>query len=120
LKYTQEHEYIRVEENVAYIGISFFAQRELGDIVFVDIEKHLDSKIDKDSTFGFVEAVKTVSDLFAPITGKLLEINQNVIDNPSLLNEDCYENWIIKVEIEDASELENLLSSEDYSKLIGV
>ena len=119
-KFTKEHEWIElINENEAYVGITDFASHELGDIVFVDIEKGVNSVVDADSSFGIVEAVKTVSDLFMPIGGSIIEVNENIESSPELVNSDPYgEGWMIKIEIKDVSEIENLLSSEDYSNLI--
>ncbi len=118
LKYTKDHEWIRVEGDVATIGITEFAQGELGDIVYVDVDT-LDETLDKDEVFGTVEAVKTVSDLFIPMTGEVIEFNEKLEDEPELVNTDPYENgWMIKVKISDKSELESLLNAEDYQKLI--
>ena len=119
LKYTKDHEWIRVEGDEAYIGITDFAQGELGDIVFVEVETEGES-LDKEEAFGTIEAVKTVSDLFMPISGEVIEFNAELEDAPELINSDPFEKgWIIKVKIADASELEDLMSSEDYQALIG-
>jgi len=118
LKYTKDHEWVKIEDNVATIGVTDFAQSELGDIVFVEIET-LDEELDAEEVFGSVEAVKTVSDLFMPIGGSVIEVNENIESSPELVNSDPYgEGWMIKIEIKDVSEIENLLSSEDYSNLI--
>ena len=118
LKYTEEHEWVRIEDNIAVVGITDFAQGELGDIVYLEIDT-LDSKIDSNEVFGTVEAVKTVSDLFMPITGKVIEVNPSLEDKPELVNEDPYgEGWIIKVHITDESQIDSLLSSSDYKNLI--
>ena len=124
LKYSKEHEWVRVEENnIAYIGITEHAQSELGEIVYVEVDTVGDS-IDKDDEFGVIEAVKTTSDLFMPIGGKILEfnpaINQEEEDNPVLVNEDPYgKGWIIKIEMNDPSELENLFDAKAYTDLVG-
>jgi glycine cleavage system H protein len=119
-KYTKEHEWIElINENEAYVGITDFASHELGDIVFVDIEKGLNSIVDADSSFGIVEAVKTVSDLFMPLSCEILEVNQSVLDTPNLLNDDSNTNWILKVRILEPSLLDSLLSENDYNTLIG-
>lgn len=119
LKYTKDHEWVRVEGNVAYIGITDFAQKELGDIVYVEIETEGET-VDEGEVFGTVEAVKTVSDLFMPITAKILEFNSTLESEPELVNDDPYEKgWMIKVEIENESVLQNLLSAEEYKELIG-
>lgn len=119
LKYTKDHEWIRVEGNVATVGITHFAQGELGDIVYVDIGT-VGETLDKEAVFGTVEAVKTVSDLFMPVSGKVLEVNQKIDTNPECVNKDPYgEGWMIKVEMNNASEIASLLSAPDYKKLIG-
>lgn len=119
-KFTKEHEWIElINENEAYVGITDFASHELGDIVFVDIEKGVNSIVDADSSFGIVEAVKTVSDLFMPLSCEILEVNQSVLDTPNLLNDDANTNWILKVRILEPSLLDSLLSESEYNKLIG-
>ena len=119
LKYSSDHEWVKVDGNEAYIGISDFAQSELGEIVFVDITSE-GEKVDKGAIFGSIEAVKTVSDLMMPITGEVIEVNPKLDDEPELVNTDPYgEGWIIKVSIEDEAELGELLSSADYKALIG-
>jgi glycine cleavage system H protein len=118
LKYTEEHEWVKIEGNIATIGITDFAQGELGDIVYLEIDS-LDSEIGLNEVFGTVEAVKTVSDLFMPVGGKVIEMNSTLEDNPELVNEDPYgEGWIIKIDISDLSEVDSLLSPEDYKNLI--
>tara|TARA_B100001093_G_scaffold55556_1_gene47102 strand:- start:1267 stop:1647 length:381 start_codon:yes stop_codon:yes gene_type:complete len=118
LKYTEEHEWVKFEDNIATVGITDFAQGELGDIVYLEIDT-LDSEIASNEVFGTVEAVKTVSDLFMPLSGKVIEINSELEDRPELVNEDPYgEGWIIKIDISDISELSNLLSYEDYKNLV--
>ena len=118
VKYTKDHVWLRIEGNEAYVGITHFAQSELGDIVFIDVDTEGES-LEKEEVFGSVEAVKTVSDLFMPVNGEVLEFNENLEDNPELINSDPYgEGWIIKVSISDSSELEDLLSSEDYQNLV--
>jgi glycine cleavage system H protein len=119
LKYTHEHEWVKVEGDTAFIGITDFAQRELGDIIFTEIEKPLGEVVPKEEPFGIVEAVKTVSDLFMPITGEILETNSVLSDNPELLNYAPYKVWIVRVKIENPEELDTLLDSEGYRKLIG-
>jgi len=119
LKYTKDHEWIRVEGENAFIGITEFAQSELGDIVYVDIDA-LDEEIEKEEVFGTVEAVKTVSDLFMPASGKVLEINETLEDAPEKVNSDPYgEGWMIKIKINNLTQLDDLLDSEAYKKLIG-
>ena len=118
LKYTEEHEWVKIEDNIATVGITDFAQGELGDIVYLEIDT-LDSEIATNEVFGTVEAVKTVSDLFMPLSGKVIESNSELEDRPELVNEDPYgEGWIIKIDISDISELSNLLSYEDYKNLV--
>ena len=119
LKYTKDHEWVSVEGNIATVGITDFAQSELGDIVYVEVET-LDDTLVKDEVFGTVEAVKTVSDLFIPMSGKIVEFNESLSDNPESINESPYEQgWIIKVEISNPDEINELLNSNDYSDLIG-
>lgn len=119
LKYTKDHEWVKVEGNEAYVGITDFAQRELGDIVYIDINT-VGSEVAKDEVFGTVEAVKTVSDLFMPVTGTVLEVNASLNDNPELVNSDPYgEGWMVKVSLADAAEVEGLLTSEAYQALVG-
>ena len=119
IKFSADHEWIKVDGNTALIGISDYAQSELGDIVYVDIDSDL-SEITVNETFGSIEAVKTVSDLYAPISGKVIEINDRLEDEPELLNSDPYgEGWLIKIEIFDSSQLEKLLNGEEYKKQIG-
>mgnify|MGYP001380968860 FL=1 len=118
LKYTKDHEWVRVDGDIATIGVTDFAQGELGDIVFVEIES-VEETLDTEEVFGSVEAVKTVSDLFMPIAGEVVEFNEALEADPELVNNDPYgEGWMIKVKISDASEVENLLSDEAYSNLI--
>ena len=118
LKYTEEHEWVRIEDNIATVGITDFAQGELGDIVYLEIDT-LDSQIDSNEVFGTVEAVKTVSDLFMPIAGKVVEVNSSLEDKPELVNEDPYgEGWIIKIDITEESQVDSLLSASDYKNLI--
>ena len=118
LKYTKDHEWLRIESNEAYVGITSFAQSELGDIVYIDIDTE-GEQLEKEEVFGSVEAVKTVSDLFMPINGEVLEFNEKLEDNPELINSDPFgKGWVIKISISDNSELEDLLSSDDYEKLV--
>tara|TARA_B100001142_G_scaffold329334_1_gene392265 strand:- start:826 stop:1206 length:381 start_codon:yes stop_codon:yes gene_type:complete len=118
LKYTEEHEWVRIEDNIAIVGITDFAQGELGDIVYLEIDT-LDSQIDSNEVFGTVEAVKTVSDLFMPIAGKVIEVNASLEDKPELVNEDPYgEGWIIKIDISEQSQIDSLLNPSDYKNLI--
>jgi glycine cleavage system H protein len=118
LKYTQDHEWVLVDGDVATIGITYFAQGELGDIVFVEIETEGES-LDKGEIFGTVEAVKTVSDLFMPLSGEVIEVNEGLSDNPEVVNKDPYgDGWMIKVKIANEAELADLLSPEEYQKMI--
>jgi glycine cleavage system H protein len=120
LKYTKDHEWVRLEDdNIAIIGITEFAQSELGDIVFIEVET-LDEELEAEEVFGTIEAVKTVSDLFLPASGTIIEFNELLNDEPEKVNEDPYgEGWIVKVELNDVSDLDGLLDSESYMKLIG-
>jgi glycine cleavage system H protein len=119
LKYTKDHEWIRVEGSVATVGITHFAQSELGDIVYVDVDT-VGDVVEKDAVFGSVEAVKTVSDLFMPISGEVIEFNDALEDEPEKVNKDPYgAGWMIKIKISDTSQLEELLSDNDYKELIG-
>lgn len=119
LKYTKEHEWIRVEGDVAFVGITDFAQRELGDIVYVDITS-AGEQLAADAVFGTIEAVKTVSDLFLPVAGKVLEVNPALDGAPELVNSAPYaEGWLIKLEVSNTADIEALLDSEAYKKLIG-
>ena len=118
LKYTKEHEWVRVEGDVATIGITDFAQGELGDIVYVEVET-MGESLSKDEVFGTVEAVKTVSDLFMPVSGEVLEINTTLEGSPESVNNDPYgSGWMIKIKLSDPSELNDLLNSEEYSNLV--
>ncbi|MGB3589774.1 MAG: glycine cleavage system protein GcvH [Tunicatimonas sp.] len=119
LKYTKDHEWLRVDGDEAYVGITDFAQQELGDIVYVEIETE-GQELAHGEVFGTVEAVKTVSDLFMPIAGTVLEINSELEGSPELVNEDPYEKgWMIKIKLSDATSLSELLSQEDYQEVIG-
>ena len=119
LKYTKDHEWVSIDGDVATVGITDFAQKELGDIVYVEVET-LDQTLTKDEVFGTVEAVKTVSDLFLPLSGEIIEFNDSLESDPGKVNTDPYgDGWMVKVKFSDASEIETLLSSEDYKALIG-
>jgi len=119
LKYTKDHEWVKVEGNDVYVGITEFAQRELGDIVYIDINT-VGEEIAKDEVFGTVEAVKTVSDLFMPVTSTVLEINAELQDNPELVNSDPYgKGWMVKIELSDAADLDGLLTADAYKALVG-
>ena len=118
LKYTKDHEWIRIDNNIATIGITDFAQGELGDIVYVEIET-LTQTLEAETVFGSVEAVKTVSDLFMPLSGEIIELNEALEDNPEIVNEDPYgEGWMGKVRCADLSQLEGLLDAEAYKSII--
>ena len=118
VKYTKDHEWIRVEGEVAYVGITDYAQSELGEIVYVDITTEGET-VAKEEVFGTIEAVKTVSDLFMPVSGEVVEFNPELEDAPQLINEDAYgKGWIIKVALSDMAEIDGLLSAADYEQLI--
>lgn len=119
LKYTKDHEWVSIDGDVATIGITYFAQKELGDIVYVEVET-LDQTLEKDEVFGTVEAVKTVSDLFLPLTGEIIEFNDTLETTPENVNSDPYgSGWMIKLKIANVAEIDELLSSDDYKTLIG-
>ena len=119
LKYTKDHEWVSIDGEIATVGITDFAQKELGDIVYVEVET-LDQPLSKDEVFGTVEAVKTVSDLFLPLSGEIIEFNDDLESNPDTVNGDPYgKGWMVKVKISNASQIEELLSSEEYKSLIG-
>ena len=119
LKYTKDHEWIKIVDDIATVGITHFAQSELGDIVYVDVDT-VDEMVDKDEVFGSVEAVKTVSDLFMPLTGEVIEFNEALEDEPELVNSDAYgEGWMIKIKLSDPSEIDHLLDAEAYKEIIG-
>ena len=119
LKYTKHHEWISIDGDIATVGITDFAQSELGDIVYVEVET-LDETLDQEEVFGTVEAVKTVSDLFQPLSGEIVEFNEGLEDEPEKVNTDPYgEGWMIKIKMSDATQVEGLLSDADYKELIG-
>ena len=119
LKYSKDHEWIRIEGDEAFVGITAFAASELGDIVFVDVDTEGES-LDQDEVFGSVEAVKTVSDLFLPVAGEVLEFNEGLEDAPEAVNEDPYgEGWMVKIKINDASQLGGLMDAEAYQAMLG-
>ena len=119
LKYTKDHEWVRMEGDVAYIGITDFAQSELGDIVYVEVET-VGDKVEQEAVFGTVEAVKTVSDLFMPVSGEVLELNPKLDGNPELVNKDPYgEGWMVKIRPTDLEQVKALLSADEYSALAG-
>jgi glycine cleavage system H protein len=118
LKYTNDHEWVKIEDGIATIGITHFAQGELGDIVYVEVDT-VGESLAKEEVFGSVEAVKTVSDLFMPISGEIIEFNESLESNPEKVNENPYENgWMIKIKVSNISELDDLLSAEDYENTI--
>lgn len=119
LKYTKDHEWVKIDNDVATIGITDFAQSELGDIVYVEVET-LDETLEADEIFGSVEAVKTVSDLFLPLSGEIIEFNEGLEDEPEQVNSDPYGNgWMIKIKCSDLTQIEGLMSADDYKTLIG-
>lgn len=119
LKYTKDHEWVSLEGDIATVGITHFAQKELGDIVYVEVET-LDQTLAKDEVFGTVEAVKTVSDLFLPLSGEIIEFNDSLESTPEVVNSDPYgAGWMIKIKVSDMDEVDSLLSSESYKELIG-
>ena len=119
LKYTKDHEWISIDGNIATVGITDFAQRELGDIVYIEVET-IGETLNADDVFGTVEAVKTVSDLFLPMTGKIIEFNESLDSSPEDVNTDPYGNgWMVKIENQNIDELDNLLSADQYKELIG-
>lgn len=119
LKYTKDHEWVKIENDILVIGITDFAQGELGDIVYVEVET-LNVNLNSEEVFGTVEAVKTVSDLFMPISGEIIEYNENLIENPELINSDPYnQGWIIKVKPSELKEVDSLINFDEYKKIIG-
>jgi len=119
LKYTKDHEWVKIDGEVAVVGITDFAQSELGDIVYVEVET-VDETLDADEVFGTVEAVKTVSDLFLPLSGEIVEFNESLEDEPEKVNSDPYgDGWMVKIKFSDESQIDNLLSAEDYKAIVG-
>ncbi|MFV9484041.1 glycine cleavage system protein GcvH [uncultured Christiangramia sp.] len=119
LKYTKDHEWVKIEGDTATIGVTDFAQGELGDIVYVEVET-LDETLEKEEVFGTVEAVKTVSDLYMPVSGEIIEFNDSLEDEPEKVNNDPYgDGWMIKIKLSDTSEVEGLLSAEEYQEVVG-
>ena len=116
LKYSKEHEWVKVDGNKAYVGITDYAQDSLGDIVYVELPE-VGEQIGKDEVFGVVESVKAASDLYLPVSGTILEVNESVLDDPALINEDAYENWMILIEMDDPDELDELLSASEYEEI---
>lgn len=117
LFYTKDHEWVKVEGNLAFIGVADYAQHHLGDIVYVELPE-VDDEIEKEDSFSAIESVKAAADVYMPISGKVVEVNEELIDDPALLNADPYENWMIKVEITNKEELEELMTSEEYEKFL--
>ena len=118
LKYTNDHEWVKIEGDIATVGITDFAQGELGDIVYVEVET-VDETLDREEVFGTVEAVKTVSDLFSPLSGEIIEFNESLEDEPEKVNTDPYgEGWMVKIRFNDAAELDDLLSAEEYTEIV--
>ena len=118
LKYSKEHEWVLVEDNVATVGITDYAQDQLGDIVFVELPA-IGDKVSKEDAFGVVESVKAVSDIYAPVSGKVLEVNDDLVDNPEMVNEDPYgDGWMIKIEMNDAEDLQDLMTAAEYEEYV--
>ncbi|MFX0549713.1 glycine cleavage system protein GcvH [Hathewaya histolytica] len=117
LLYSKDHEWVKVDGDKAYIGITDYAQDALGDIVYVELPS-IDDELSKDETFGTIESVKAASDAFSPISGTVIEVNESLEDTPDALNEDPYQNWVVCVNVGDKSELEELMSAEDYKKFV--
>jgi len=117
LYYTEDHEWLKVEGDEAYIGLADYAQDQLGDIVYVELPE-IDDEYEKEEAFSAVESVKAAADVYMPVDGKILEVNEELLDDPGLLNQDPYENWIVKIEIADKSQLDDLMTSEEYEKFL--
>jgi glycine cleavage system H protein len=118
LKYSKDHEWVRIEDNIVTIGITDYAQSQLGDVVFAELPDE-GEEVKEGETFGAIESVKSVSDCFAPVSGKITEVNNLLQDSPQLINEDCYgEGWMVKIEVEDLAALDELLSNEEYGSFV--
>ncbi|WP_353094161.1 glycine cleavage system protein GcvH [Tissierella praeacuta] len=117
LNYTKDHEWIKIEGNLAVVGVADYAQHHLGDIVYVELPE-VDDEIEKEEAFSAVESVKAAADIYMPVSGKVVAINEELIDDPALLNADPYENWMIKIEMTNKDELEELMTSEEYEKFL--
>ncbi|CAK7003297.1 glycine cleavage system protein H [Tissierella sp. P1] len=117
LHYTKDHEWVKVEGNLAFVGVADYAQHHLGDIVYVELPE-IDDEIEKEEAFSAVESVKAAADIYMPVSGKVVEVNEELIDDPALLNADPYENWMIKIEMTNKDELEELMTSEEYEKFL--
>jgi glycine cleavage system H protein len=119
LKYSEDHEWVKIDGNIATIGITEFAQGELGDVVFIELPK-VDDELNENKPFGTIEAVKTVSDMLSPLSGKVMEVNESLNDEPETINSDPYEKgWIVKIEFSDKDELKNLMDSKSYKEFVG-
>lgn len=116
LKYSSDHEWVKAEGNIAYVGITDYAQHALGDIVYVELPE-IGSRISKDSAFGVVESVKAASDVYLPVSGTIVNVNEAIADDPGLLNKDAFENWMVQVEVENPEELEQLMSASEYAEI---
>jgi len=118
LKYTKEHEWVRIKGNIATVGITDWAQDQLGDIVFVELPEEGEN-VEKSDTFGVVESTKSVNDVYVPLSGKVVEVNDPLLDSPEIINEDCYnEGWMVRIELSDKSELDDLMNAEEYEAYI--
>ena len=117
LHYTKDHEWVKVEGNLAFVGVADYAQHHLGDIVYVELPE-IDDEIEKEEAFSAVESVKAAADIYMPVSGKVVEVNEELIDDPALLNADPYENWMMKIEMTSKDELEELMTSEEYEKFL--
>ena len=119
LKFTKDHEWVKVDGKTGTVGVTDYAQGELGDVIYIDIPSH-DAEVKQGDSFGTIEAVKTVSDIFAPVSGKIVEVNTSINDNPASVNKDPYgDGWIVKIELSDPNELNNLLTAKAYKELVG-
>lgn len=116
LKYSNDHEWVKTEGNIAYIGITDYAQHSLGDIVYVELPE-IGAKISKDSAFGVIESVKAASDVLLPVSGTIINVNEEISDEPALLNKDAFENWMVQVEMDNPEELEQLMSASEYKEI---
>lgn len=117
LYYTKDHEWVKVEGDLAFVGVADYAQHHLGDIVYVELPE-VDDEIEKGESFSAIESVKAAADVYMPVSGKVVEVNEELIDDPALLNADPYENWMLKIELTNKEELEELMTSEDYEKFL--
>lgn len=117
LYYTKDHEWVKVEGELAFVGVADYAQHHLGDIVYVELPE-VDDEIEKEEAFSAIESVKAAADVYMPVSGKVVEVNEELIDDPALLNADPYENWMVKIEMTNKAELEELMTSEEYEKFL--